>query len=294
MKAQELLSGRSIMYSDIPILGVGIGWRRELAEDILRHREHVDWCEIIAEHYINVIPEKLDQIEKVSKVLKVVPHGVDLSIGTDMPIEEEYLSGLVTLVERVDAPMFTDHLCFTRTAEYNIGQLTPLRFSEEVVDIVVRKARQIKERIRRPFLLENITYYFNIPGGEMSEAEFITRVMEEADVGMLLDVCNLYINSVNHCYDPYEFLKSIPMERIVQLHIAGGLKHHKRWIDSHSQPVHEEVFQLLEYIVAHAPVKAILLERDDNFPASFQDLIDELDRARQIFKTHGRLAAAFA
>jgi hypothetical protein len=275
---------RVLMYSDIPVLGVGLGWRKEISEEIMQHKESIDWCEIISEQFINVTTDKLGQMRKLSKVFPIVPHGVDLSIGTDMPLEEDYLSGLETLVEAVDAPWFTDHLCFTRTPGINIGQLTPLRFSEEMVEIVVGKARQIKERIKRPFLLENITYYFKIPGGELSESEFITHVLEKADIGMLLDVCNLYINSVNHGYDPHEWLNSIPLERVVQLHLAGGFRHNKKWIDSHSYPVHREVFELMEYIMDRAPVKGVLLERDDNFPVSFQELVDELNYARAIFK----------
>src|SRR5262245_26851470 len=279
------------MSSETPVLGVGIGWRREIADQILKHKEHIDWCEVIAEHYVNVTPEKINHIEKVSKIFPVVPHGIDLSIGTDMQIEEEYLEGLSTLVERVDAPWFTDHLCFTRTPNYNIGQLTPLQFSEEAIEVVVRKTKEIKQRINRPFLLENITYYFTIPGGAMSESEFITRVLEEADIGLLLDVCNLHINSINHGYDPYRYLESIPLDRVVQLHLAGGHKTDKKWIDSHSFPVHDEVFELTDYIVAHAPVKGILVERDENFPESFQELVDELTRARQIFERHNSRAA---
>ena len=277
------------MYSDIPRIGVGIGWRREIAEEILRHKEHIDWCEIIAEHYINVTPDKLDQLSTLARTFPLVPHGIDLSIGTDQPIEPEYFDSLSTLVKRVDAPWFSDHLCFTRVEGYNLGQLTPLQFSAETVEIVVRKIKRIKETVAKPFLLENITYYFQFPGNEMSEPAFIRRVLEEADIGMLLDLCNVYINSVNHGYDPYQFLESIPLDRVVQLHIAGGQKHHTKWVDSHSASVHAEVFSLLEFVVSRAPVKGILLERDGNFPPSFQELVDDLAKARQIFgRYHGR------
>ena len=280
------------MYANLPVLGVGIGFRRELAQQINANREFVDWCEVISEHYINTSPDRLEQIQNFSRSIPVVPHGIDLSIGADMAIEDEYLDGLGALVELVDAPWFTDHLCFTRTPEFNIGQLTPLKFSDEVVEIVVEKTRQVKQRIGRPFLLENISYSFTIPGGQMSEAEFITRVLDGADAGMLLDVCNLFINSTNHNYDPYKFLRSIPLDRVVQLHLAGGVQWNNKWIDSHSHPVHQEVFDLLEFIVANAPVKGILLERDDNFPASFQELVDELNHARGIFRKHRGVSAA--
>jgi uncharacterized protein (UPF0276 family) len=274
------------MYTNLPVLGVGIGWRKEIANEIYQHRESIDWCEVITEHYINVTPDKLDHIEKVSRMFPLVPHGIDLSIGTDVPIEEEYFDGLTTLIERIDPPWFTDHLCFTRVPGVNIGQLTPLQFSEEVADVVINKVKHVKERLNRPFLLENITYYFKIPGSELSEAEFLTTVLEKADVGLLLDVCNLHINARNHGYDPYRFLHSIPLERVVQLHMAGGLYHNHKWVDTHSEPIHNEAFELMEYIVAHAPVKGILLERDSNFPASFQELADELDHMRSIFRRY--------
>src|SRR5205085_2051094 len=194
--------------------------------------------------------DKLDHIEKISKLFPIVPHGIDLSVGTDVPVEEEYLTGLQTLIERVDPPWVTDHLCFTRVPGVNIGQLTPLQFSDRIIQIVIDKVKSVKASINRPFLLENITYYFKIPGSELPEAEFITRVLEGADVSMLLDVCNLFMNAQNHDYDPYKFLESIPLERVVQLHIAGGLRQKNKWVDTHSQAVHEEVFELVDYIVA--------------------------------------------
>ncbi len=279
------------MYENLPAIGVGIGWRKEIADGILKNRERIDWCEIITEHYINVTPDKLDHIEKISKIFPLIPHGIDLSIGTDVPIEDEYLAGLEILVERLNPPWVTDHLCFTRVPGVNIGQLTPLQFSERVIEIVVEKVKRVKERINKPFLLENITYYFKIPGSELSESEFITRILEKADVGLLLDVCNLFMNSQNHGYDPYEFLQSIPLERVVQLHIAGGVRHKDKWIDTHSHSVHDEVFELVDYIVEHAPVKGILLERDSNYPASFTEILEELERAREIFTKHHALVS---
>lgn len=279
--------------SKIPALGVGIGWRTEIAGDILANKQYIDFVEVISEHYLNVPPEKLTQAASLAKELPVIPHGIDLSIGTDTPVEPEYLEGLATLVDLVDAPWFSDHLCFTRVPGYNIGQLTPLQFSDEAIETVVRKTKLVTARIQRPFALENITYQFTIPNGQMSESEFVTRVVEGADIGLLLDVTNVYMNANNHGYDPYKFLKSIPLERVVQLHLAGGIQDGTRWVDTHSQPIHEEVFELTEFIVAHAPVKGVLLERDENFPPSFQDLADELTRMRAIFqKYHPHAAAA--
>ncbi len=279
------------MYArEIPVLGVGIGWRMEIQEKILENKQHIDWLEVITEHFIGQAEDRFAYIRQISKQLPVIPHGIDLSIGTDVPVEDDYLDALANIVEDLNAPWFTDHLCFTRVPGVNVGQLTPLQFSRATVDTVVKKVLHIKSRIDKPFLLENITYQFKIPGSQMSETEFLTAILEESDIGMLLDVTNLFINSVNHGYDPYDFLKSIPMERVIQLHIAGGEHFNNRWYDTHSMPVHEEVFDLVEYIVANAPVKGILLERDQNYPHSFQEILDEIGRAREIFNKYHALS----
>lgn len=269
--------------TELPALGVGLGWREEIAASILRHRAGIDWCEVISEHFINVPADRLDRAAELSRQLPLVPHGVDLSIGTDGPLDESYLDGLQTLLEAVDPPWYTDHLCFTRVPGYNLGQLAPLQFSDTIVDIVAAKARQLSARFRRPLLLENITYDFVVPGSHLTEAEFISLVVQEADVGLLLDVTNLFINSSNHGYDAERFLSQLPLERVVQLHIAGGHRVGDRWFDSHSYPVPDEVFALTELVLARAPVKGILLERDANFPDNFGLIIDELARARELF-----------
>jgi uncharacterized protein (UPF0276 family) len=283
------------MYRNLPVLGVGIGWRQDLADDILRHAEYIDWCEVISEHYVNVAEDKFRQVERLAKTLPLSPHGIDLSIGTDAPIEDDYLDGLERLIDAVRAPWFSDHLCFTRVPGMNIGQLTPLPFTKAAVDLVVGKALKVRERIDTPFLLENITNSFLIPRPEMAETEFINAVLEEADIGMLLDVCNVFVNSQNYGYDPYGFIESLPLARVVHVHIAGGTQIGAHWHDSHSQPVQEEVFQLLEFVMAQAPVKGVLLERDSNFPDSFQELLDDLFRAREIFDRYSpRVSAAIA
>lgn len=272
------------MSNDLPALGVGLGWREAIAPSILNNLDRVDWCELIAEHFIDVAPDRLNYIAEVSTTLPLVPHGVDLSLGTDAPLDDDYLRGLRTLLDAVDAPWHTDHLCFTRVEGFNLGQLGPLQFSDDVVDIVARHATRVKAVCQRPFLLENITYDFVVPGSGLTEAEFIRRVLVKADVGMLLDVTNLVINSTNHRYDAYEFLDTIPLDRVVQLHIAGGYEEQGTLIDSHSHPVPDCVFDLTSYILDRADVSGILLERDTNFPASFSELLDELERARALWR----------
>src|SRR5262249_22207600 len=148
----------------------------------------------------------------------------------------------------------------------DVEQLTPLWFTEESLEAVCRNVRSLTARIPTPFLLENITYYFPIPCAQMTEPQFITRVLEDTDIGMLLDVNNGWVNSVNLGYDPYEFLESIPLERVVQIHIAGGKMSDGMLIDTHSATVNETVWGLLDHVLANAPVRAVSLEWDQDWP----------------------------
>jgi uncharacterized protein len=159
-----------------------------------------------------------------------------------------------------------------------------LWFTEESLAAVCRNLRQVNDVIGdRLFLLENITYYFPVPGTEMTEAEFVTRVLQDSDAGLLLDVNNVYVNSVNLGFDPYEFLASIPLDRTVQIHLAGGRYVKDVLVDTHSAPVHETVWEMLGYVLDRAPVKAILLEWDQDWP-EFGVLLDHLDRARAMMR----------
>lgn len=217
----------------------------------------------------------------------MVPHNVVLSVGTDMPLDEDYVDRAARLFERLEAPWYSDHLSFTKVPDIEIGQLTPLWFTRETLDVVVRNVKRIKEHIPIPLLLENITYYFAIPNSEMSEPEFITRALERTDCGLLLDVNNVYINARNHGYDAYEFLDSIPIERAVQVHIAGHRVEDSLIIDSHADKTSPEVLAILKYVVEKAPIKAISLEWDESFPADFGVLLSELEAARSIFSAAG-------
>jgi uncharacterized protein (UPF0276 family) len=264
-----------------PRLGVGLGLRAPLYSNIMDNKSSIDFLEIVADQYIYATPEKMELLLETGKHFPLIPHSVGLSLGTDSPVNEDYLQRTLDLVERIDACWFSDHICFVKTPEVDIGQLTPLWFTEESLEVVCRNVNQVKAKNDRLFLLENITYYFPIPLNEMTEAEFISQVLEKTDCGMLLDVNNVYINSVNLGYDPYEFLKSIPLDRVVQAHIAGGVRVRGINVDTHGAAVPKEVWDILRYVVANSPVKGILLERDQNYPA-FHELLDELNYARQI------------
>jgi uncharacterized protein (UPF0276 family) len=270
------------MYDEQPRLGVGLGYRLPLHDEIIANADRIDFLEFISDQYLYASAEKLDRLTALREHFPLIPHGVGLSVGTAGALDDDYLRRLSTVGDLVEAPWMSDHLSFTKVPDTDIEQLTPLWFTEESLATVCRNMRQLKTVVDRPFLLENITYYFTLPHNDMTEAQFITRVLEDTDTGLLLDLNNVWVNSVNHRFDPYEFLDAIPVERTLQIHLAGGKLIQGMVVDTHSTPVTEPVWDLLDYVLDRAPVKAILLEWDQDFP-DFEVLLQHLDRARAAF-----------
>lgn len=265
----------------LPNLGIGLGLRRELANETFDNANKIDWLELVPENYMGLGGAARQRLEKVASRFPLVSHGVNLSLGSADDLNPEYLSSLKKLVEKIDAPWFSDHLCFTSVDGVYLHDLLPLPFSREAVKHCAKKAQQVQHTLGRPFLIENISAYMYMPGGEMSEAQFLSSVLEEADCGMLLDVNNVYVNSQNHKFDPFEFLKQIPLERTVQIHVAGHSTGEGTIIDTHGTAVIEPVFQLLKFVLERTDVKAVMIERDQNFPV-FSELLGELKRIRDI------------
>lgn len=270
------------------VAGVGLGYRMHLHDQILSAHQSVDFLEAISDQFIYATPDRLERLQAALTVYPIVPHSLSMSVGTAEEVDAEYLRRNANFVKSVNAPWFSDHLCMTRVDELDLGSLTPLWFTDELVEIVIRNVNRIKETVpSRPFLLENITYYVSMPRSTMTESEFVTKVIEGADCGLLLDVNNVYVNAQNQGYDPYEFLKCIPLDRVVQAHIAGYEHGEQVLIDTHSSPVSDEVWDLLEVVCRNSPLRAISLERDSNFP-DFSEMIEELNHARNVLKRCGR------
>ncbi len=270
-------------WASLPKLGVGLGYRRDIHQDCLGHPGRIDWLELIADHYLSPLPEWAEEASELARRMPVVPHGLEMSVGSHEPVDAAYCRSVKELVARVRAPFYSDHLCMTRAGGLEMGQLTPLPFTRSTARRCAERARLIQEHIGVPFLLENVFYSFRFPG-ELSELEFIQSVLEQSGCGMLLDLTNLYLNSQNHRYDPYAFIDGLPLERVGQVHLAGSERRQDMWFDTHSQPIgkHPEVWDLLSYLVSKAPVKAVLIERDQNFPQDFGEILADLDKARAI------------
>ena len=268
-------------FKDIPKLGVGLGFREPFRAELFLNQDKVDFLEITADHYLDATPEKMRELDLLKNHFTLIPHGLNLSIGSAEGIDEGYLEKFARLIERVNPPYWSEHICFTKSGGISIGHLAPLPFTNEAIDVIGRNIEKVKKRITTPLVLENITCMMKFPFEDMNEASFIKKVVEENDCGLLLDVTNLYINSANHKYDWREFLDALPLERVVQLHFVGGHKHREILIDSHSHSTPFEIWEVMEEVLKRAPVKGAILERDENIP-SFDELIEELETAREI------------
>lgn len=271
----------------LPILGIGLGLRRELADTTFRTQDRnpgqIDWLEFTPENYLNIGGAAFERLEQAKSLCSLISHGINLSIGSVDELNYDYLRSLKLLLDRVDTPWWSDHLCFSSVGDVYLHDLLPLPFTREALNHVVNRIRRVQSVIDRPFLIENISYYMTMPGSELTEAEFLSEVLEQADCGLLLDVNNVYVNSINHGFDAKEFFRQIPLERVVQIHIAGHKKVEDLIIDTHGAPIIEPVYELLRYVLPKTEVKAIMLERDQNFP-EFSDILTELDEIRGISK----------
>ncbi len=264
-------------------IGVGIGFREQFRADIFLHQDKIDFLEITADHYFDANDFKKEELELLKQHFPLIPHGLDLSLGSAEGIDEDYLEKFAELVENLQPEWFSDHLCFTKSGGKNIGHLAPVPYTNEALKVFIKNINRVKKHINTPLILENITYMVRFPSSEMSEAEFITKILEETDCGLLLDVTNLYINSINFRFDWREFLDKIPLEKVVQLHFVGSHKHGKKLIDAHSNKTEDEIWEVFREVCRRCYVKGAILERDGNFPP-FEEILQEIQTARRFLE----------
>ncbi|MDY7229744.1 DUF692 domain-containing protein [Hyalangium rubrum] len=260
-------------------LGAGIGLRREFYDSLPLTERTLDWLEIVPENFLSMGGRAQRTLDVCAERWTLLPHGVGLNIGGPDPVDEDYLTRLAALVKRLKAPFFSDHLCYSRLGGVYLHDLLPLPFNDEAVEHVVPRVREVMARVGRPFLLENPSYYARMPGGTLAEADFLRHVAEQADCGLLLDVNNVYVNAQNHAYDPRAFIDALPLERVVQIHLAG---HHRRpdvIIDTHGAAVCDEVWELYRYVLKRTGPVSTLIEWDQDIP-SLEAVLEQADTAR--------------
>lgn len=277
--------------------GVGLAYRFTVHREALAHRREFDLLEISTEDYI--VRERRTYADPDERLLRealasfpCVAHGLSLSIGTVGDPPDLCLDATRRFLADTGIEVFSEHLAFHRADGKDLTMFLAMPFEESSADWVAANYRHLRGRLGRPFALENVTYAFPVPHCPLSEADYLRRVCERTDCSLLLDVTNVFNNSRNHGYDPLEFFDRLPMERVSQMHLAGG---HQlpdgRWEDSHSAPVMEEVWPLFDEAVRRAVnARVVILERDSRLKP-FDSVMRDLRRAREIFYTHRPLAA---
>ena len=264
-----------------PRLGFGVGLRAEHYDDVLSGPRRIDWFEAISENYIDSGGRPLHVLERVRHDYSVALHGVALSIGSADPLNAQYLRNLRTLVQRIEPALVTDHLCWTAVDGRGLYDLLPLPYTEETLDHVVCRVRQVQDWLGRRILLENPSTYVQFRHSVFTEWEFLAAVAEAADCGILLDVNNVYVSAYNHGFDPVCYLDGIPPARVGQMHLAGFTHMGTYLFDTHSAPVSEPVWRLYAYAVERFGPVSTLVEWDADIP-TFGRVCAEAEHARRI------------
>jgi uncharacterized protein (UPF0276 family) len=264
---------------------IGIGYRYSIDSWIRANLARFDVLEITLDHCFAGSEASREAIFDLVGQIPLTAHGIGLSIGTDAPLDLAYLDRIAALLDRLKAPAYSEHLAFTRAPGRDLGNLLPLPKTEAVAEMVTAKVRIVQSRISVPFLLENITYIFDWPEPELSDAELLGLISGETGAGLLLDVENLFLNSHNHGFDPIVFLDTLPSGVVREVHLAGGVTASDSFlerpllVDSHSHPVPNEALALLDHALARHSPETIVLERDDRLDA-VDEILDDVERIR--------------
>ena len=260
-----------------PVGGAGLGLRRELINPLKDNPPpQVDFLEVAPENWIDVGGRLGKQFRYFTERYPFVTHGLSLSIGSPAPLDENFVKKVKVFLDQHDIRAYTEHLSYCGD-DGHLYDLLPIPFTEDAVKYVADRIKRVQDILERRIAVENVSYYA-APGQQMSEIEFINGVLTEADCDLLLDVNNIYVNSINHRYDAEAFLKALPPERVVYFHIAGHYEEAPDLrVDTHGSDVVDPVWDLLDTAYQHFGVVPTLLERDFNIPP-LPVLLQEVDR----------------
>ncbi len=271
------------MSENYPVEGAGLGLRRALLKPLENQSpKQISFMEVAPENWIRVGGRLGKRFRAFTERYPFVCHGLSLSLGGPEPLDVEFVKQVRGFLDEHGIRFYTEHLSYC-SDDGHLYDLMPIPFTADAVRHVADRIRQVQDILERPFAIENVSYYA-APGQEMTEIEFINAVLDEADCSLLLDVNNIYVNSINHRYDAEEYLTALPARRVVYFHVAGHyVEAEDLRVDTHGADVIDPVWRLLDKAYAHCGAVPTLLERDFNIPPLVK-LIDEMDIIIQLQK----------
>ena len=265
-----------------PFTGFGLGLRKDHHADFLRAAQPVDFVEIISENFMACGGRPLHTLDAMRERYPVIMHGVSMSLGSATGLDRGYLAELKALADRVQPLWVSDHLCWTGITGHNSHDLLPLPYTDEALATCAANIRLAQDVLERPLLLENPSSYLTFAESTMSEWAFLAELTRQTGCYLLLDVNNVFVSSINHGFDPLEFICAIPADRVRQIHLAGHSEGpNGMLIDTHDAPVRAEVWTLYQAAIERFGPCATMIERDDAIPP-LADLLAELDHARSM------------
>jgi uncharacterized protein (UPF0276 family) len=265
-------------------LGIGIGLRIPHYRHILSKKPVCDWFEIISENYMIDAGRPLEVLDSICEQYKIVQHGVAMYFGSAGRLNRDHLKPLKELVKRTKTPFLSDHLCWGSVDGTYTHDLLPMPYTFAAAKNTARNVREAQDYLEVPICVENVSSYAEFHASEMTEWEFLTEVVEQADCGILLDVNNIYVSSQNHGFDPYDYLNNVPHHRVGQTHIAGHSKFEKFILDTHDHPVLDPVWKMYAHAIKLCGPTNTLLEWDAHIP-SFDEVHREALKAKKFLNT---------
>jgi uncharacterized protein (UPF0276 family) len=283
------------------VRGVGLGLRWDFVDELLEKKPQLDFVEISPENYMGRGGHYDEALDRATDLWPIVTHGLTMSIGGTDPLREDYLAGLKTFVERVKSPWHSDHLCFSTYGGVVLHDLLPIPFKKEEVARIADRIKRAQDAIGKPMAVENVSYYLHPGKREMTEAEFLAQVCEAADCGLMLDVNNAFVNATNFGFDVDAWMRTAPLDRVVQMHVAGhdwfnegtweigpiprepSERADKLIVDTHGSDCCDEVLALLERTLEKTGPVPVLLERDQAIP-SLDLLLAEVAKIKIIWE----------
>jgi len=264
-----------------PIQGTGVGLRSCHYNYILKHRPPIPWFEALSDNYMVEGGPALHYLDAIREHYPMVLHGVGLSLGSTDPLSQDYLTKLKALVDRVNPAWVSDHLSWISVNGHYLHDLLPLPYTHEAIQHLANRIRQVQDYLGKPFLIENVSSYFEYKKSEITEWEFINTIAEKADCFILLDINNIYVSAINHGFDPRMYVQSITRDRVKQFHLAGFSDKRRFLFDNHGEIVHQTVWDLYRVALKHFGEIPALIEWDENIP-KFPVLQTEAEKAQAI------------